>query len=649
MSIDYSDQNLLFAIVMLRNGFVTQEQFVNILNQWSETKSKDVADLVLENGWLEQDDATMIEKLVRRQIRKHGDVSQSIAYHAQSVDLSSCEFSDESIRRMLQQSTVGPDETAAEMSDQVPLDFTQTPESQTIGDNHGGDQGFTVKSQHPPELSDSESADSLADEFVVQQMESTSSKGNARFMVVRPHAKGGLGKVSVARDAELDREVALKEIRKSYAHDKTARDRFCLEACITGGLEHPGVVPVYGFGKNEDGTPYFAMRFIRGETFKDAILDYHSLGNDDPTQRRLDFRMLLGRLVDASYAIAYAHNRGVLHRDIKPSNIMLGKFGETLVVDWGLAKKIGRDEKYVDDDDSLVLNSSAVSGTLDGSTVGTPTFMSPEQAAGKLEEMKPASDIYSLGSTLYFLLTGKTAFTGSSAGEVVAQVRENDFLPPRERFRSVPPALNSICVKAMSTRPVDRYETALAFAADIESWLADESVKAHHDSLVTRFGRWLRHHRTLASTAAVAILTVTVASIVGMVLVNAEKNRTQAALIQVEKEKQKADAALAAESTARRQTRDVLTTVTDDLVGEMMSRQIELGNADREFLGRVIGEFDKFTAHNGDSDDSRDIQADGYFRVANLQRRLDNLDAAESRINLQFKSGMNWQTLMNMW
>ncbi len=141
------------------------------------------------------------------------------------------------------------------------------------------------------------------------------------------------------------------------------------------------------------------MRFIRGETLKVAAL------LSDPVEQRMQFRNLLSRFVDSCNAVAYAHSRGVIHRDIKPSNIMLGKFGETLVVDWGLAKKTGRNEHHLDDDPSLAIRGSVVSGTLDGSTVGTPTFMSPEQAAGRLGELQPVSDIYSLGATLYFVLT----------------------------------------------------------------------------------------------------------------------------------------------------------------------------------------------------------------------------------------------------
>src|SRR5262249_40026455 len=173
----------------------------------------------------------------------------------------------------------------------------------------------------------------------------------SRYRILRFHAKGGLGEVFVAEDTELHREVALKEIKPAHAGDTQSRGRFLLEAEITGRLEHLGIVPVYGLGAYPDGRPYYAMRFIQGDSLKQVIGDFHAadLPGRDPGERSLAFRQLLRRFVDVCNAVAYAHNRGVLHRDLKPGNIMLGEYGETFVVDWGVAKVIGHPDHAGDD------------------------------------------------------------------------------------------------------------------------------------------------------------------------------------------------------------------------------------------------------------------------------------------------------------
>src|SRR5207249_163049 len=221
-----------------------------------------------------------------------------------------------------------------------------------------------------------------------------------RFRILRPHARGGLGQVSVAHDEELHREVALKEIQERHADHPESRSRFLLEAEITGGLEHPGIVPVYGLGTYGDGRPFYAMRFIRGDSLQDAIKHFHEAEEPgrDPGQRALELRQLLGRFVAVCNTIGYAHSRGVLHRDLKPGNIMLGQYGETLVVDWGLAKPMNRRELDVDSSQGP-LRPAAGSGsapTLMGSAIGTPRYMSPEQASGRLDLLGPASDASSL-------------------------------------------------------------------------------------------------------------------------------------------------------------------------------------------------------------------------------------------------------------
>jgi tRNA A-37 threonylcarbamoyl transferase component Bud32 len=353
-----------------------------------------------------------------------------------------------------------------------------------------------------------------------------------RFRPLRLHAEGGLGEVHLAQDCELRREVALKRIRDEYADDPDSRHRFLREAEITGGLEHPGIVPVYGLGQGADGRPYYAMRFIKGDSLKQAIERFHQAEGPkrDPGERTLALRELLGRFVEVCNAVGYAHSRGVLHRDLKPDNVMLGPYGETLVVDWGLAKPVGRPEGR-NGPAEVTLRPTMPGGSEPsqmGQVIGTPAYMAPEQAAGRLDQLGPASDVYSLGATLYCLLTGKAQFENSPAWLVLPQVIRGEFPLPRQIKGGIPRPLSAICLKAMALKPEDRYASARALADDIEHWLADEPVAAFREPLLARLGRWCRRHRVLVtSVAAAALAAVVLAGVVWLrqVQVRAETAR----------------------------------------------------------------------------------------------------------------------------
>jgi tRNA A-37 threonylcarbamoyl transferase component Bud32 len=360
----------------------------------------------------------------------------------------------------------------------------------------------------------------------------TGTQPGPRYRAFRFHAKGALGEVHVAEDGELHREVAVKRIQPRYAHDEDARQRFLREAEITARLEHSGVVPVYGLVHDADGQPTYAMRFIQGETLQDAIERFHGADKPgrDPAERNLEFRQLLSRFIAVCNTVAYAHSRGIIHRDLKPANIMIGKYGETLVVDWGLAKPVERDETAKAGGEKTLMPSSASdgTGTHQDALIGTPAFMSPEQAARQADRVGPASDIYCLGATLYVLLTGKAAFEGD-VFEILLAVQRGDFPRPRQRKREVPPALEAICLKAMAPKPEDRYSSAADLAADVEHWLADEPIATYREPFSVRCGRWVRRHRAVSAVAIVLLLATTAGLSAGFYFVNAEKNRTELA------------------------------------------------------------------------------------------------------------------------
>ncbi len=327
------------------------------------------------------------------------------------------------------------------------------------------------------------------------------------FESIRLHAKGGLGIVYVATDVQLHREVAVKFMKERGDETAEVRAELVREAEVTGKLEHPGVVPVYGLGHREDGQPFYVMRFIQGESLEAAIGQFHrgrSKASSDG-ERNLEFRSLLSRFTTVCYTVAYAHNRGIIHRDIKPDNIMLGKYGETLLVDWGLAMPVDRDQQArASGEKTLLLRAPSLSGNSSGVPIGTPAYMSPEQATAS-EKLTPATDVYSLGATLYKLLTGEAPGKGKDVHEVCRRVRNGEFEPPEKVQSNVPRALAAICVKAMALRPKDRYAGPLEMASDIENWLADEPVSVLPEGRTSQLARWSRRHRGIALALAAGL------------------------------------------------------------------------------------------------------------------------------------------------
>lgn len=465
------DRQLLLALLALQNTLISEQQLLAAFRTWLLDKSRTLERVLIEDGALTASAADALQSLAALHVQQHGDTQSSLAVASLSASLKEqlSELADDEVDQSLP--LVGSAATATSGDATSPVSLTLT-------------------------------------------LGQTTDAG--RFQILRPHARGGLGEIFVARDGELDREVALKQIREKGADRPEIRERFLREAEITGKLEHPGVVPVYGLGTDEDGRPFYAMRLVRGENLRDAIRQYHE-GNSSANgvSRRQQFRRLLGLFIDVCNAISYAHSRGVLHRDIKPSNVMIGRFGETLMVDWGLARALGEDRRTTPVDgvnESMVQArlSGNSSTTLDGQAVGTPAFMSPEQAEGQLEKIGVRSDVYCLGATLYNIVTGQPPLQGDVT-EVLQRVIKGDIPPARQVNGTVRPALEAVCRKAMAVDPADRYATPLELAQDIEAWLADEPVSAWPEPLSHRARRMMRRHQTGFVTAAAVLVTVSLA------------------------------------------------------------------------------------------------------------------------------------------
>jgi serine/threonine-protein kinase len=467
-----ADRNLLLGIIALQMDFITKEALIAAMHAWVLNKSLPLSQVLQDQGALSTARRTVLDAMVEEHIKVHNDDAQKSLAAVSSIGSVQEELSriaDPDLQSSL------PLVSAARKEPDDPF--------RTVAPSSLGESTWT----------------------------------GSRFRILRPHAKGGLGQVSVALDQELDRPVALKEIQDRHADDPASRARFVQEAEITGKLEHPGIIPVYSLGHDASGRPFYAMRFIHGDSLKQAIAAFH--GDEglkrDAGAQAARLRELLRRFTDVCNAVAYAHSRGVLHRDLKPGNIMLGPYGETLLVDWGLAKALGASpaEPPLSVGPSLTEGPIRLSGpsgsraeTVAGSMVGTPAYASPEQVAGRLDLLGPASDVYGLGATLYALLTGRPPIEADELEEVLRRVQKGQIPPPRSIDPTIPKPLEAICLKAMALRPEGRYPSARALAEDVTRWLDDAPVSAYRDPVSVRVGRWMRRHRTLVTSAAAVLI-----------------------------------------------------------------------------------------------------------------------------------------------
>jgi serine/threonine-protein kinase len=467
-----TDLNLLFGVLALQADILDARQFVAACSEWASRKVTPLADILAERGWLTPQERALVDQLLERKLRKHdGDAHASLAA-----------VTTPEVRSVLE--SVGDADVRQSLAGLTPP--CRPAISSTVD--------FEPDSRH-------------------------------RYTRTRLHARGNIGQVWLAHDEDIGRDVALKELRPDRQDNPAAVDRFLEEAKVTGQLEHPGIVPVYELVQSKDVQPCYAMRFIGRRTLADAVQEYHrkrQAGEAGP----LDLRELLAAFVAVCNAVAYAHSRGVLHRDLKPANVALGDFGEVMVLDWGLAKVVGRPEEQASRLPVSLGPADGVGRTQQGQVLGTPAYMAPEQAEGRHDLVGPPSDVYGLGAILYEVLTGGPPFTGPEVPEVLRRVVQEPPVPPRQRVAATPPALQAVCLKALAKEPGARYESARDLARDVERWLADEPVAAYREPLRARAGRWARRHRQLTTGLVVLLLTGLVGLGVGLWAVRAEQVRT---------------------------------------------------------------------------------------------------------------------------
>lgn len=539
-----ASQQVMAALAIMRIRLSSQD-VLHAFTIATQTK-RDIDQVLTERGLLSPAQAAELVSETQVALRKHAqDVSQifsaiglpqelsaALLQRAHSVaDATVAHTSLPAATRLPSEQTIAIQATMPLEQQTLPTDAT-LPNLATAADLQGSSDPAHKDSEANPLLTSTE----------------------ARFTKISFLARGNLGEVFIAEDRELNRKVALKEISPRNADQRDSRRRFLVEGEVTGRLEHPGIVPVYGMGFGDDGRPYYAMRLIEGRSLQEVLKDFHA-EREERTRlsgsRAVEFRQLLNRLIQVCEAIEFAHTRGILHRDIKPSNIMVGPFGETLVVDWGLAKPYAASDPAasivvdnihdgisgsgvskdsvrssssgshpaVDESERVIPGLTPAAHTLAGSMVGTPAYMSPEQASGEAALVGPLADIYSLGATLYHLLTGQPPIEGKDLASVLLKIRSGKITPPRKLWRAIPRSLESICMKAMATDPTERYQSARLLAEDLQRQMADEPIKCHRGSVVERTMRWARHHQTLTASfgAASLVLVATLTAAFGIV------------------------------------------------------------------------------------------------------------------------------------
>jgi len=439
----------------------------------------------------------------------------------------------------------------------------------------------------------------------------------------------------------LKREIALKRIRPGKDGSRDAQLRLIKEAQITGQLEHPNIIPVYELEHADSkGRPFYTMKFLRGQTLQEKIQAYHRKrkeGKDAP----LDLVELLAAFIDTCFAIAYAGARGIVHRDLKPQNIMVGDFGEVLVLDWGLAKKVGQPEEKHDEREIELASVLDETATHHGGVIGTPAYMAPEQAAGRNENVDARTDVYGLGAVLFCILGGISPHRGNKTKnrikdtqDLLTRISVGATPGVRDLDPTIPIALDAICAKAMSHGHLDRYQDARELAKDVQRYIADESVSVVTESWQERAGRWLRKNRAWAqslATSGVMVIAISIAFVWSL-------NRSWDREIVAHEETQ---SAYEAESKAKAEAEQAQKEATDFFLSSRRTVDtlyLELSDSLREYpavqnlrvklLEEAATEYESLAETRSDVPELKLEAARSLVRLGEVWRLLRNFDRA---------------------
>jgi serine/threonine protein kinase len=583
-----SDRNLLFSVLAFQRGAIDADRLAETLAETAADVTLSLPEQMVDRGWLTVEQKTELEQALDQELKTHGD----------DLEATLAAALDGRCREALCLAPKGESQ----------LETKQT-------------QAYIPDG---PVLIGS--LDSEEEE----------AESRERYTLSHLYAKGGMGQVWLAHDPALGREIALKELRPEQADNASVCSRFMTEARVTAQLEHPGIVPVYELG--EGGSPYYTMRFVRGGTLGQATRKYHKAradGKADP----VGLVKLLGAFVGVCHAIGYAHSKGFIHRDLKGQNVVLGDYGEVIVLDWGLARRIQPvtcttrtepdrthprevlSEAGINGDETLLPEEEPrthpasepqfESGawperTIQGQLLGTPAYMAPEQAEGRHRQTDERTDVYGLGAILYEILTGQPPFHAKTTKDMLRKVRHEPPTPPRQINPEVAPALQAVCLKALAKRPEDRYRSAIGLAQEVQRYLADEPVEAYPEPWLRRASRWARKHRTaVAAGAGLAVMAI-VALSVSTVLVARERNEAR---IQGQQ--------------ARKAVDDMYTEVAESWLED------RLDPVQNKLLEKTLNYYEKFTSHASNDPPVQLEHGRDYQRMGDIHRKFGRTAASE--------------------
>ncbi len=562
------DRNLLFGLIALQADLVAPTQLVDAVSSWAHRRERPLADLLQDRGWITSRDRATVDYLMDCRLKKYGgNVRASLAAAA-----------DPSIRQALL-TAIRDRDVLRSVADLPP--------------HHAPTSGI-----------------------------SSAPRGRERFTLCNLTTLDAISQTWTARDEELGREVALKELRPEAVHDAASCERFLREARLLGQLEHPGILPLYELSQNTTtGIPFCTLRLVHGRSLAEAIQGYHDKrrsGQANP----VEFRALLLAFLDVCRAVAFAHSRLVVHLDLQPHSVILGESGGAVVSEWNRARKLsdllaqaeasghkGRIPEAPDSDTAV-------------ETLGRVTpYAAPEQAEGRIEEFDTSTDVYALGAILYEILTGQPPFNEASDDDLRRQIVEDPPTPPRRLAPGIPAALEAITLKALSKRRGERYARAGDLVLDLERWLADEPIQAWAESLPHRLKRWMRRNRPLVQAGYIGIGIVFLILLALVAVLErgwAEAKQAQAAAVE---EKSRVEYAL-------RRAHRLIDETTQEIAASPLLREGEFASLRRRLLENMAQYHADAKFYLPAREQFYEMQAEAYLRLARIYGELGDAEKA---------------------